>query len=84
MDQRFDRLYILKIESGEQPRLERLLADYHIPHNNVFDGLKDFHIIFGLCSAGLLCLSHVMALRGIDFNGLDELKSYLDTFEDKN
>ena len=46
MDSRFKRLYILKIKMGEIKRLRQLCEGYHIANNNVFDGAKDFHLIY--------------------------------------
>lgn len=80
MDNRFKRLYILKIKDGEIPKLKQVCEDYHIAHNGVFEGAQKFHIIWGINENGLIYLSHVMALNGIDFNSLDELINYLDSF----
>ena len=84
MDKRFDRLYILKIQNGQIPKLKELCDDYKIDDNDAFKNAADFHIIWGLCPTGLIYLSYTMAMNGIDFNSLEELEDYLDKFEEKN
>lgn len=84
MDKRFDRLYILKIKQGQIPELKQICEDYQIRHNNVFEGATKFHLIYGINGNGLIYLSQVMALRGIDFNSLEEFENYLSQFVEKN
>lgn len=84
MDKRFERLYILQIEEGEKYRLEQLCDDYHINTNGTIEGAVDFHVIWGIGGCGLIYLSQVMALRGIDFKSLDELEEYLEKFNEQN
>ena len=84
MDKRFERLYILKIKKGEMKKLKQICEDYRIRHNNVFEGATKFHLIYGIDGNGLIYLSQVMALRGIDFNSLREFENYLSQFEEKN
>ena len=84
MDERFDRLYILKIGDGEIPRLQQVCDDYGIADNGTFEGATDFHRILGLCPNGLIYLSSGMAQKGFDFNSIDELIEFLDKFPSKN
>ena len=84
MDTRFTRLYILKIDDGEIPRLKQICEDYNIADNGAFDKAASFHRIWGICPSGLLYLSFGMAEKGFDFNSLDELEQYLETFIVKN
>ena len=84
MDQRFNRLYILKINDGEIPRLKQICEDYNISDNGTIDKAASFHRIWGLSPDGLIYLSFGMAEKGFDFNSLDELVEYLETFVIKN
>lgn len=84
MDERFDKLYILKIGDGEIPRLQQVCDDYGIADNGTFEGAADFHRIWGLGPNGLIYLSYGMAQKGFDFNSLDELEDYLSKFVVKN
>ena len=84
MDERFDRLYILKIAEGESPQLAELCDEYGIRDNGTFENATDFHRIWGIGPDGLVYLSYGMAQRGFDFNSLDELREFLDKFPSKN
>ena len=44
-DNRFDRVFILKIDEGQIPQLKQLCKDYSIADNNTFDNAADFHRI---------------------------------------
>ena len=76
-DNRFDRMYVLKIEDGQIPELKQFCEEYQIQDNNLFEHAASFHRIWGLCPIGLVYLSYTMALSGIDFNSLDELRKFL-------
>lgn len=80
MDERFDKLYIIKIEDGEIDRLKQVCEDYHIFDNGAFDNAVSFHRIWGINENGLIYLSYGMAQKGFDFNSIDELEEYLDKF----
>ncbi len=84
MDQRFNRLYIFRVKEGELNRLQQICEDYHINDNGIFEYASKKHIIYGVNEDGLIYLSQVMALRGIDFNSLDEFEEYLSQFTEKN
>ena len=83
-DNRFDRLFVLKIEEGDIPKLKQLCEDYGICDNESFEGAASFHRIWGIGPAGLVYLSYSMVQKGFDFNSLAELEKYLDSFEIKN
>ena len=80
MDQRFNRLYILRVKEGELNRLKQICEDYLINDNGIFEYASDKHVIYGINEYGLIYLSHVMATKGIDFNSLDELIRYCEQF----
>ena len=80
-DNRFSRLFILKIEEGQIPQLKQLCEDYNIVDNGVFENAADFHRIWGIGPNGLIYLSYGMAQKGFDFNSLDELEQYLKKYE---
>ena len=84
MDERFNKLYTLKIGEGEVPKLQRICEDYHIKDNGIFDYAASFHKVWGLGPNGLIYLSYGMAPKVFDFNSLKELENYLDTFIEKN
>ena len=84
MDTRFNRLYILKIKDGELPRLKQICVDYGIADNGALEKAVPFHRIWGISPNGLLYLSYGMAEKGFDFDSLDELENYLDSFLTKN
>ena len=83
-DNRFNRLYILKIGQGETPRLKQTCEDYGIADNGAFGKAVDFHRIWGINTNGLIYLSYGMAQKGFDFNSIDELEEYLEKFIIKN
>jgi len=84
MDDRFDRLFIVKIKDGEIPLLKQLCLDYDIADNGAFENAASFHRIWGIGPNGLIYLSYGMAQKGFDFNSLDELREFLDKFPSKN
>ena len=83
MDNRFDRLFILKIKDNEIPLLKQLCLDYGIVDNGTFEDAADFHKIWGIGPDGLVYLSYGMAQKGFDFNSLEELEEYLDKWPSK-
>ena len=84
MDNRFNRLYILKIKENQIPDLQKLCDEYNIADNGTFEDAASFHIIWGICQTGLIYLSYTMAMNGIDFNSLEELQAYLEKYETHN
>lgn len=83
-DNRFNRIFILKIEEDQIPQLKRLCEDYNIVDNGTFENAAAFHRIWGIGPNCLLYLSYGMAQKGFDFNSLNELESYLEKFITKN
>lgn len=83
MDQRFNRLYILRVKEGELNHLKQICEDYLINDNGIFEYASDKHVIYGINEDGLIYLSQVMATRGIDFNSLDELVGYCEQFNSR-
>ena len=83
-DNRFNRIFILKINEGQIPQLKQLCEDYNIADNGVFENAAEFHRIWGIGPSGLIYLSYGMAQKGFDFNSLDELEDYLEKFVIKN
>ena len=79
-DNRFNRIFILKIGEGQIPKLKQICEDYDINDNNTFEAARDFHRIWGIGPNGLIYLSYGMAEKGFDFNSLDELEEYLQSF----
>ena len=85
MDQRFDRIYLLKSKEGEIKRLIQLCEDYHIAHNDVFEHAANFHIAWGFGPDGVIYISPTTFLnQKPDFNSIEELEDFLNTFEIKN
>ena len=76
-DKRFNKMYVLKIEDGQIPALKQLCEEFGIADNNVFEHAASFHRIWGICPIGIVYLSHTMALQGIDFESLEELRDFL-------
>lgn len=83
MDQRFNRLYILRVKGGELNHLKQICEDYLINDNGIFEYASNKHVIYGINEDGLIYLSQVMATRGIDFNSLDELVEYCEQFDSR-
>lgn len=84
MDERFEKVYILKIEEGENSRLQNVCDEYGIRDNGAFENAADFHRIWGIGPNGLIYLSYGMAQKGFDFNSIEELIEYLDKYPSKN
>ena len=85
MDTRFDRVYFLKTNSGELPKVKQLCEDYSINDNGVFDNAADFHFAWGIGPDGLIYISPTTFLiHKPDFNSAEELEEFLEKFEIKN
>lgn len=84
MDERFEKVYILKIKEGENSRLQNVCDEYGISDNGAFENAADFHRIWGIGPNGLIYLSYGMAQKGFDFNSIEELIEYLEKYPSKN
>lgn len=81
MDERFDRIYFLRIQSDELSKLKQLCDDYCIQDNGVFEDAVDFHIVWGIGPEGLIYLSPAMFTScRPDFNFIEELEMFLNDF----
>lgn len=84
MDSRFDRVYLLKAKNGELKRIKQLCEEYQINDNGIFDNAADFHFAWGFGPDGLIYLSpSTFAIRKPDFNSIEELIEFLDSFPSK-
>ena len=85
MDNRFDRVYLLKAKTNELDRVKQLCEDYQINDNGVFENAADFHFAWGFGPEGLIYLSpSTFVMRKPDFYSIEELIKFLDGFPSKN
>lgn len=85
MDERFNRVYFLKTESGELEKVKQLCEDYNINDNGAFDNAAPFHFAWGFGPEGIIYISPTTFLsHKPDFNSVEELESFLDNFSIKN
>lgn len=80
MDDRFDRVYLLKAKNGELNKVRQLCEDYGINDNGCFDNAAPFHFAWGFGPDGLIYISpSTFASRKPDFNSIEELVEFLDS-----
>lgn len=85
MDDRFERIYLLKTKDGDIERLKKICEDYHIQDNGTFDMAAPFHFAWAFGPDGMIYISPTTFLvHKPDFNSIEEFEEYLDKFVAKN
>lgn len=78
MDERFDKVYLLKAEPNTLEQIKQICIDYGICDNGVFENAANFHFSWGFGPNGIIYISPTTFLyREPDFNSIKDFIDFL-------
>ena len=78
MSIKLERMYYIKTNAGDLPKMRQICIDFDINDNGVFEQAQPFHFAWGLSPCGLIYLSPTTFLiHQPDFNSVEELEEFL-------
>ena len=82
MDERFDRIYLLKEKPKTIGKVKQLCTDYKISDNGMFEKAPEWQFAWAFGPDGLFRISPTTFLiHKPDFNSVEELEEFLDQFK---